>query len=140
MQPKLHTEIDINIPLIDVWNMWTNPEDITKWYHASEGWTIPFAENNLTEGGVFKTAFASPDGVVQFVLEGTYTEVTQHSRIAYTLLGGREVIITLSEIANGTRITQGFDPENQNPLEMQQTGWQNILVNFKNYCENKNTH
>jgi hypothetical protein len=32
-------------------------------------------------------------------------------------------------------VTETFEPENQNPLEMQQQGWQAILNNFKKYVE-----
>jgi hypothetical protein len=28
-----------------------------------------------------------------------------------------------------------FDAENENPIEMQETGWQMILDNFKKYAE-----
>lgn len=36
---------------------------------------------------------------------------------------------------NGTEVREVFDPENQNPPEMQQQGWQAILNQFKRYVE-----
>ena len=33
------------------------------------------------------------------------------------------------------RIVETFDPEQQNPIEMQRGGWQSILDNFKKYVE-----
>ncbi|MFM7594644.1 MAG: hypothetical protein ACKO4Y_00540 [Flavobacteriales bacterium] len=35
----------------------------------------------------------------------------------------------------GTHIIWEFEPENQNPVELQQQGWQSILNNFKTYLE-----
>jgi uncharacterized protein YndB with AHSA1/START domain len=34
-----------------------------------------------------------------------------------------------------TKIVETFDPEAQNPEEMQRAGWQAILDNFKHYVE-----
>jgi len=34
-----------------------------------------------------------------------------------------------------TVVTETFDAETENPLEMQQTGWQAILNNLKQYTE-----
>jgi len=40
------------------------------------------------------------------------------------------------EEGSETGIVTTFDPENQNPIEMQRGGWQAILDNFKAYAEN----
>ena len=41
------------------------------------------------------------------------------------------------ENLNGqTEVVTTFDPENENPVELQRDGWQAILNNFKNYTEN----
>jgi len=45
------------------------------------------------------------------------------------------VEILFSENEGTTTIIEKFDPENQNPHEMQQQGWQTILDNFKKYVE-----
>ena len=34
-----------------------------------------------------------------------------------------------------TTVMEKFDPENENPVELQKTGWQMILDNFKTYSE-----
>ena len=48
---------------------------------------------------------------------------------------GRQATTTFETSGTGTLVTTVFDPENQNPLEMQQGGWQAILNNFKAYVE-----
>ena len=36
---------------------------------------------------------------------------------------------------DGTKVVERFEAETENPVEMQQTGWQAILDNFKAYTE-----
>jgi hypothetical protein len=38
-------------------------------------------------------------------------------------------------LPSGSIVTETFDPEQENPIELQQTGWQMILDNFKKYVE-----
>ncbi len=48
------------------------------------------------------------------------------------------IIATLENQDNGTvKITETFDAENMNSLEMQRAGWQAILDNFKKLVEKK---
>jgi len=48
---------------------------------------------------------------------------------------GRKWITTFEAHESGTRVVEAFEPENQNPEEMQQAGWQMILDRFKGYVE-----
>jgi hypothetical protein len=36
-----------------------------------------------------------------------------------------------------TKVIESFNPENENPYEMQKGGWQAILDNFRKYVESK---
>jgi hypothetical protein len=47
----------------------------------------------------------------------------------------RKVSITFSSKGNTTDVVTEFDPESVNSIEMQQSGWQAILDNFKKYTE-----
>lgn len=38
-------------------------------------------------------------------------------------------------LPNGVLVTESFDPENENPLDMQQMGWQMILDRYKTVAE-----
>ena len=75
------------------------------------------------------------DGSFGFDFGGVYDEVDTHKKIAYTMGGGRKVKIAFLPNGNQTEIHEIFDPENENPIEMQQQGWQAILNNFKKYAE-----
>ena len=56
-------------------------------------------------------------------------------KIKYVLADDRKIFITFTEIENGIEIVEKFDPENENPEDMKQAGWQMILDNFKKYIE-----
>lgn len=125
----------INAPIEKIWQYWTSPEHIIQWCNASDDWHAPLAENDLQIGGKFTTRMEAKDGSFGFDFGGVYDEVRQHEYIAYTIGDGRKVNITFSGNGNETSVTEIFEPENQNPLDMQQAGWQAILDNFKKYVE-----
>lgn len=75
------------------------------------------------------------DGSVGFDFEGTYDVIKQYDEIAYAMGDGRKVQIIFLGNGTKTEIEETFEAENTNPVEMQKTGWQAILDNFKNYSE-----
>ena len=125
----------IEASIENVWDAWTNPSHITQWYHASDDWHAPYADNNVCVDGTFKTTMAAKDGSFSFDLEGVYTKVELHKYIAYTLPDGRNVEITFKNENGSVNIIESFDPESQNSHELQQQGWQMILNNFKKHVE-----
>lgn len=125
----------VNAPIAKVWDYWNNPEHITKWCQASPDWHAPFAENDPRTGGKFKTTMAAKDGSFSFDFGGTYSEVRDHELIAYSMDDGRQVKVVFEDNGGSTKVTETFDPESQNPIEMQRGGWQAILDSFKKYTE-----
>lgn len=133
--PPITIEAMVNVPVEKAWEVYTNPEEVMKWNHASDDWHSPRAENDLRVGGAFNYRMEAKDGGFGFDFGGTYTEVQPHERIAYEMGDGRMVRVTFAPQGNGTKITTVFDPEDENPIEMQQQGWQAILNNFKKCAE-----
>lgn len=129
-------ETTINAPLKKVWDYWNNPAHIIHWAFASDEWEAPAAENDLRLGGKFKTVMAAKDKSTSFDFEGTYTAVQEDSLIEYDMADGRHVSIQFSEVPEGVKVTETFDPEQENTEELQRSGWQSILDNFKKYTEN----
>lgn len=125
----------VQAPLDKIWSFWTLPEHITKWNSASEDWHTPYADNDLKVGVKFKYTMASKDGTMSFDFIGTYSVIQDKRTIAYTIEDGREVIIVFEQQEDGVIIRESFDPELENPKELQQQGWQAILDNFKKYVE-----
>jgi uncharacterized protein YndB with AHSA1/START domain len=128
-------EATIKAPVEKVWKFWNEPQHITRWCAASDDWHAPFAENDLRVDGSFKTTMAAKDGSFSFDFGGVYTKVQEHKAIDYTLSDNRKVQITFSVAGNETKVTETFDPESTNPIEMQRGGWQAILDGFKKYAE-----
>ena len=125
----------INAPVSKVWQYWTEPSHITKWNSASPDWHTPRAENDLREGGKFSSRMEAKDGSMGFDFGGTYDKIINHQLIQYTLGDERKVEIHFAENNGLTEITEIFDPETTNTIELQRTGWQAILDNFKKYVE-----
>lgn len=128
-------ETTIKAPVEKVWQLWSAPEHITKWNSASEDWHTPRAENDLRTGGKFSSRMEARDGSMGFDFEGVYDEVKPNESIAYSMADGRKVKVTFSGNGNETKVTETFDAEDTNPVEMQRGGWQAILDNFKKYVE-----
>ncbi|MFZ2555880.1 MAG: SRPBCC family protein [Minisyncoccia bacterium] len=137
MKEKVTVEVIINVEREKVWDFFNDPAHIVKWNHASDDWHSPRAENDLRVGGRFNTRMEAKDGSEGFDFIGTYTEVVEPERFAYTMDDGRTVSVTFEEMRNSTYVKTLFDPEDENSIEMQKEGWQAILDNFKKYAESR---
>lgn len=135
----LTIEATVNAPIEKVWEVWTHPVHIMHWNNASNDWQTTFAENDLRKGGSFTSRMEAKDGSVGFDFNGIYDNVTEHEQIAYTMGDGRKVSTSFEAGKDITKVTTVFEPESQNPIDMQRTGWQNILDNFKSYTEKRTT-
>ena len=125
----------VNAPVEKVWIFWTSPQHITQWNKASPDWHTPHATNDLRVGGKFLSRMEARDGSAGFDFNGIYTEVKRLALISYTIEGGRKVKILFNSLENTTTLTEVFEAENIHSIELQRTGWQSILDNFKKYTE-----
>jgi uncharacterized protein YndB with AHSA1/START domain len=125
----------VNSPVEKAWKHWTEPQHITQWNHASEDWHSPKAENDLRKDGKFNFRMEAKDGSFGFDFTGMYTAVKTNELIEYNIEDGRRVSISFETNENTTTITETFEAEEVNSIELQQNGWQAILNNFKQYTE-----
>lgn len=125
----------INAPITKVWELWTKEEHVKNWNFAVADWHCPNATNNLIVGGEFHYTMSAKDNSFSFDFWGTYQNIELENTIDIVLGDGRKMIVTFETFENGTIVTEQFEPEQQNPAERQQAGWQMILDNFKNYVE-----
>lgn len=135
MTQPITVQATVNAPVKKVWESWSEPKHITKWCQASDDWHAPKAENDLRTGGKFVTTMAARDGSVSFDFGGVYSNVKPNSLIEYVMEDGRKVKITFEALGDKTKVTETFDPESENSIELQRDGWQAILNNFKKYTE-----
>jgi uncharacterized protein YndB with AHSA1/START domain len=136
---KCEVTVLVNAPIDAVWACWNNPDDILKWARASEDWTLKHATNELEVGKQFNYGMAAKDGSAGFDFIGTYTKIIKNELIEYRIIGDdkRKVKVIFETKGKKTKVTELFDPETINPIEMQLKGWQAILDNFKKVCEKK---
>lgn len=135
---KITIKTQVKGDVEQVWNAYTNPQHIINWNFATPEWHCPAATNDLRIGGEYLARMEAKDGSFGFDFKAIYKELTPEQSFVYVLEDGREVSVSFIPQVDTTEIVIVFDPESQNPIEMQQAGWQAILDNFKRYAESLN--
>ncbi len=126
----------VKAPITKVWEFWTEPEHVINWNFASDDWECPSATNDLKVGGIFSARMQAKDKSMGFDFAGTYTKVEEGIMLEYMLGDQRKVQVMFESISDDeTKVTEIFDPETENSEDMQRSGWQAILDNFKKYTE-----
>lgn len=65
-----------------VWQAWTNPEYLKKWW-GPKTYSCPECEIDLRIGGRFKNSMQGPDGKIIWGT-GTYKEIVPNERLVFT--------------------------------------------------------
>jgi uncharacterized protein YndB with AHSA1/START domain len=128
-------EAIINAAVEKVWECWTKPAHIVKWNQASDDWHTTNATTDLRAGGTFTARMEAKDGSMGFDFAGVYDAIRTNEYIEYTLGDGRKVKIIFTAKGNTTQITESFEAETMHSEDMQRSGWQAIMDNFKKYVE-----
>ena len=131
---KITVQATLNVSRAKAWTYYTLPEHITEWNFAHPSWSCPAASNDLRVGGKYEARMEARDGSAGFTLEAIYRVVEEPVELEYEF-GGRMVRISFDEVEGQTQVTIAFDPETENPIDLQRDGWQAILNNYKAYTE-----
>jgi len=131
---KVIVEAVVNSPISKTWKYYTEPEFITQWNFAEPSWHCPIASNDMKIGGKYQARMEAKDGSFGFDFEAFYTTINEGKGFTYEF-GGRICTVSFEELGDSTKVVVAFDPENENPIDMQQAGWQLILNNFKSFTE-----
>ena len=137
MTEKIVVETIVQATLESVWSAYTTSSDIVKWNTASDDWHTTTATVDLRVGGDFSSRMEAKDGSFGFDFAGTYTKIVPRSLIEYSF-GDRTAVVDFEAKDEAVAVRVSFDPETQNPVEMQRGGWQAILANFGKHVEAKN--
>ncbi|MGA0110156.1 MAG: SRPBCC domain-containing protein, partial [Schleiferiaceae bacterium] len=116
------------------WHAFTDPTHVVNWNFAGDDWCCPSCTNDVRVGGTWTSRMEARDGSFGFDFASTYTEVVEGEKIHLLMADGRRWEVEFSDEGTGTRITERFDPEAQNPEDMQRAGWQMILDRFATYA------
>jgi uncharacterized protein YndB with AHSA1/START domain len=131
---KITISATVNASADKVWDCYTNPKHIVNWNFADPSWHCPSAENDMCIGGTYKARMEARDGSFGFDFEAVYSSIVPGMEFTYEF-GGRMCTVTFQGGDGNTEVIVSFDPETENPVEMQRAGWQSILNNFKQYVE-----
>ena len=131
---KIRINALINAPRLVVWDAYTNPKHIVNWNFADPSWHCPRAENDMKVGGKYTARMEAKDGSFGFDFIAVYTAIDMGNSFTYEF-GGRVAKVDFSGGKDQTEVSIAFDPETENPIELQRAGWSSILNNFKKYTE-----
>ena len=89
-----------------VFDAWTSPEVMRRWFHCEPDWTTPVAEVDLRVGGAVRVAMRRPDGTGRGA--GSSTRVIERPRrlvMTWTFddSPGNEQLMELSFTESGAR-------------------------------------
>lgn len=134
---KITVHTTVNAPIEKVWEKWITPDDIINWNNASDEWHTTKAEIDLKAGGKFLSRMEAKDGSAGFDFWGTFDNIMMHELIEYTMGDGRKVTVIFTQDNGNTVVTETFEAESENSVELQKNGWQSIMDNFRKYTESQ---
>ncbi len=72
-----------NAPVEDVFDAWTSPEVMRRWFHCAADWDTPEAEVDFRVEGKVQVVMRRPDGT-EVHAQGQYTLIDRPHRLAMT--------------------------------------------------------
>lgn len=125
-----------------VFDAWSNPEVLLRWWGAGADWTGAAAQVDLRPGGRYRLSMRDPDAGAEYTVGGEYVEVVAPERLVYTWAwetpgsptGDRETLVSVEfhEAPHGQTTVvlrhTGFADTDQRDLHDQ--GWRACLANL----------
>src|SRR3954467_14531029 len=93
-----------------VFDAWTDPELLRRWWAARPDWDTPAAEVDLRPGGRYRLSMRDTAHDLVRTVEGEYTEVQRPERLAYTWAwedgdgGETHVVVEFHAHGDGTEV------------------------------------
>ena len=66
-----------------LFDAWTRPEIMVRWFHSKEQWTTPVAETDLRANGKWRIEMRTDDGRT-FAIHGVYKVIERPHRLVFT--------------------------------------------------------
>ncbi|HTD58368.1 MAG TPA: SRPBCC domain-containing protein [Solirubrobacteraceae bacterium] len=83
-ETSLRVERTFDAPTEDVFDAWTNPEVLRRWWRPNPGWVTPVAEVDLRVGGRYRISMEDPETGTKHTAGGEYSEVSRPQRLVYS--------------------------------------------------------
>ena len=94
----LRIERTYDAPADRVFDAWTSPEVMRRWWQAERDWETASAEVDLRVGGAVRVVMRDPGRDVEIGGGGLYTEIERPRRLSFTWLWDGDTRRTLIEI------------------------------------------
>jgi uncharacterized protein YndB with AHSA1/START domain len=75
-------ERSFDAPAESVFDAWTSPEVMRRWFHVAPDWETPEAEVDLGAGGEIRVMMRRPDGT-EHVIAGEFMEIDRPRRLVF---------------------------------------------------------
>lgn len=118
----------------EVFDAWTNPEVLRRWWMVDEARSTPEADVDLRAGGSYRLSMENPGADSRLTVRGVYREVARPERLVYTWAWeaedgstGHESTVTVSFVGEGARTTVVVEHAglpDQASRERHSDGWQ----------------
>jgi uncharacterized protein YndB with AHSA1/START domain len=82
-ETSLHIERSYDASPEEVFDAWTNPELLRRWWKVDPAERTPVADVDLRVGGRYRLSMEHPDGT-QHTVGGEYREVSRPTRLVYS--------------------------------------------------------
>ena len=132
-----------NAPIDLVWEAWTSPEHIAKWW-GPKGMETRIVKHNLVVGGAWEFAMRMPDGN-DFIGEGVYSEIEKPIKLVTSanfrpMTEGVELQVLLVADENQTHFTFNVVHETEEYCQAQEkmgfaNGWGSTFERLKELVE-----
>jgi len=80
----LRLQRTFDAPAEEVFDAWTSPEVLRRWWASGPAWVTPLAEVDLRVGGAYRLTMEDPREGSRHTVRGEYREVRRPVRLVYT--------------------------------------------------------
>ncbi len=121
----------------DVFDAWTNPEVLRRWWVVNPAWRTPVADVDLRVGGAYRLSMEDPEAGAFHTVQGEYREVRRPERLVYSWCWedgegqtGHVSTVTVDFVQDGERTTvvlEHSDLESPDSRDRHSHGWEACL-------------
>lgn len=139
--PTLRLQRTFDAPVDAVFDAWTNPEVLRRWWVANSSWRTAAAEVDLRVGGRYRLSMEDPDAAHLHTVRGEYREVRRPERLVYSWAWeeadgqtGEASTVTVDFIGEGERTTVVLEHSglaSADSRDGHRSGWEGCLSNLQ---------
>ena len=92
---------ELNAPIELVWEVWTKPEHISRWW-GPDGFTNTISKMEIHPGGEWNLVMHGPDGT-DYKNKSVFKEIVKHKKIVYEHVSAPKFLATIAFEARGDK-------------------------------------